>query len=58
MRPAHLIILKDLMMEGVSTSETSVNFFQTTQRNMLEDSLHYYRHKNLKSRLILLDFIT
>jgi hypothetical protein len=27
-----------LMMEAVSTSETSVNFYQTKRRNILEDS--------------------
>jgi hypothetical protein len=27
-----------LMMEAASTSETSVNFYQTTRRNNLEDS--------------------
>jgi hypothetical protein len=27
-----------LMMEAVSTSDTSVNFYQTTQRNIPEDS--------------------
>jgi hypothetical protein len=27
-----------LMMEAASTSETSVNFYQTTQRNNPEDS--------------------
>jgi hypothetical protein len=32
-----------LMMEAVSTSETPVNFYQTTLRNIPEDShLHYY----------------
>jgi hypothetical protein len=31
-------------MEAASTSETSVNFYQTTRRNILEDShLHVYR---------------
>jgi hypothetical protein len=37
-------------MEATNTSETSVNFFQTTRRNNLEDShLHTRRHENLKS---------
>jgi hypothetical protein len=27
-----------VMMEAVSTSETSVNFYQTTRRNIPEDS--------------------
>jgi hypothetical protein len=32
-----------LMMEVVSTSETSVNFYETTWHNILEDS-HRYGH--------------
>jgi hypothetical protein len=41
-----------LMMEAASTSETSVNFYQTTQRNNPEDShLHTRRRENLKSHL-------
>jgi hypothetical protein len=31
-----------LMMEAASTSETSVNFFQTTRRNNPEDSHPHY----------------
>jgi hypothetical protein len=39
-----------LMMEAVSTSETSVNFYQTTRPNIPEDSyLHTGRRENLKS---------
>jgi hypothetical protein len=39
-----------LMMEAASTSETSVNFYQTTWHNNLEDScLHTCCHENLKS---------
>jgi hypothetical protein len=39
-----------LMMEAISTSETSVNFYQTTWRNIPENSdLHNHRHENLKS---------
>jgi hypothetical protein len=35
-----------LMMEAVSTSETSVNFYQTTRRNAPEDShLHIHSYK-------------
>jgi hypothetical protein len=38
------------MMEAASTSETSVNFYQATWRNNLEDShLHTRRRENLKS---------
>jgi hypothetical protein len=41
-----------LMMEAASTSETLVNFYQTTCRNNPEDSdLHTCCHKNLKSHL-------
>jgi hypothetical protein len=40
------------MMKAVSTSETSVNICQTTQRNILEDSNpHTRRHENLKSQI-------
>jgi hypothetical protein len=39
-----------LMMEAANTSETSVNFYQTTRRNNLEDShLHTRRRDNLRS---------
>jgi hypothetical protein len=39
-----------LMMEAVSTSKTSVNFYDTTRRNIPEDShLHICRRENLKS---------
>jgi hypothetical protein len=31
------VILIALMMEAVSTFETSVNFYQTTRRNIPED---------------------
>jgi hypothetical protein len=37
-----------LMMEAAGTSETSVNFYQTTQRNIAEDS-----HPDLIDFLIL-----
>jgi hypothetical protein len=40
------------MMEAASTSETSVNLYQTTRRNNPEDShLHTHRRENLKSHL-------
>jgi hypothetical protein len=39
-----------LMMEAASTSETLINFYQTTRRNNPEDShLHTRRPENLKS---------
>jgi hypothetical protein len=48
-------ILIALMMEAASTSETSANFYQTTRRNIPEDSyLHTRRRENLKSHLGLL----
>jgi hypothetical protein len=44
-----------LMMEAVSTYETSVNFYQTTRRNIPEDShLHTRHQENLKSGLPIL----
>jgi hypothetical protein len=42
-----------LMMEAASTSETLVNFYQTTQRYNPEDShLCTHRLENLKSFLL------
>jgi uncharacterized membrane protein YraQ (UPF0718 family) len=41
-----------LMMETVSTSERSVNFYHTTRRNIPEDShLHTHRRESPKSHL-------
>jgi hypothetical protein len=41
-----------LTMEATSTSETSVNFYQTTRRNNPEDSqLHTRYRETLKSHL-------
>jgi hypothetical protein len=41
-----------LMMEAASTFETSANFYQTTRRNIPEDShLHTRRRENLKPHL-------
>jgi hypothetical protein len=43
-----------LMMEAARTSETLVNFYQTTRRYNLEDSyLRAHRRENLKSYLIM-----
>jgi hypothetical protein len=43
-------LLIALMMEAANTSETSVNFYQTTGSNNPEDShLHTRRRENLKS---------
>jgi hypothetical protein len=43
-----------LMMEAVRTSETLVNFYQTTRRYNPEDSnLRTHRRENLKSYLTL-----
>jgi hypothetical protein len=45
-------LLIALMMEAASTSETSVNFYQTTRRYNPEDShLHTRRRENLKSHI-------
>jgi hypothetical protein len=43
-----------LMIEAVSTSETSVNFCQTTQRNVLEDSHLQHRHLHCRENLNLI----
>jgi hypothetical protein len=41
-----------LMIETVYTSETSVKFYQTSRRNIPEDShLHTRRRENLKSHI-------
>jgi hypothetical protein len=47
------LVLIALMMEAVSTSEISVNFYETTRRNIPE-SCHLLTciHKNLKSYTI------
>jgi hypothetical protein len=43
-----------LMMEAESTSETSVNLYQSTRRNNPEDShLHIHRRENLKCHQVL-----
>jgi hypothetical protein len=45
-----------LMVEAVSISETSVNFYHTTRRNIPEDShLHIRRIENLKSHPVYLN---
>jgi hypothetical protein len=47
-----------LMMEAASTSQTSVNSYQTTRRNIQEDShLHIRRRENLKSHRIFSLFV-
>jgi hypothetical protein len=46
-----------LMMEAASTSEMSVNFYQTTRCNKPEEShLHTRRRENLKSLLMQQNF--
>jgi hypothetical protein len=43
-------IIRALLREAVKTSKTSVNFYQTTRRNIPEDShLHTRRREKLKS---------
>jgi hypothetical protein len=40
-------------MVAASTSKTSVKFYQTTQRNIPEDShIHALRRENLKSHVV------
>jgi hypothetical protein len=47
------------MIEAQSTSETSVNFYQTTRRNNSEDShLHTRRRENLKSHSFFIAYDT
>jgi hypothetical protein len=46
------------MMEAVSTSETPVNIYQTTGRDIPKGShLHTRRCKNLKSHLIFTEMV-
>jgi hypothetical protein len=48
-----------LIMEAESTSETSVNIYQTARRNILEGSnLDARRHENLKSHQALSELRT
>jgi hypothetical protein len=50
--PCSLVEVHALMMEATSTSETLVNFYQTTQCYNPEDShLRTYSRENLKSYL-------
>jgi hypothetical protein len=45
-------IIIALMMGAANTSETSINFYQTTRRNIPEDShLHTCRREDLKSHM-------
>jgi hypothetical protein len=47
-----------LIMEAARTSETSVNFYQTTRRYNPENShLHTRRRENLKSYFLFIDLI-
>jgi hypothetical protein len=56
MHTASIIKAIALMTEAASTSETLVNFYQTTRRNNPEDShLHTRRRENLKSNLTTTD---
>jgi hypothetical protein len=50
MRAMIIMMITALMMEAVSTSETSTSFYQTARRNSAEDShLYTCRRENLKS---------
>jgi hypothetical protein len=47
--------LISLIMESLSTSETSVNFYETTRRNIPEDRhFHALRRENPKSHSIMI----
>jgi hypothetical protein len=51
---ADIIWAISLKMVAASTSETSVNFYQTTRRNDAEDShLSTRRRENLKSHSVV-----
>jgi hypothetical protein len=53
----HPMTLIALMMEAVSTHETSVRFYQTTRRNISEDTYLYTRRREyLKSHTELPQF--
>jgi hypothetical protein len=53
------VSIHPLMLEAAGTSETSVNFYQTTRSNNPEDShLHTRRRENLKSHLVNLTDIS
>jgi hypothetical protein len=46
------------MVEAASTSETSVNFYQTTLRNNPEGSHHHTRRReNLKSQVVQVEWL-
>jgi hypothetical protein len=55
--PSSVVELIAMMMEAESTSETSVNFYQTTRRNIPEDS-HFLtrRRENLEYHLAVFRF--
>jgi hypothetical protein len=54
---AFWVVAIALMMEAASTSETSLNFYQTTRRYNPEDGhLHTRIRENLKSQNVILDF--
>jgi hypothetical protein len=49
-----MAVIRAMMMEAASTSETLVNFYQTTWHYNPEDNhLHTRHHENLKSYFIL-----
>jgi hypothetical protein len=52
-------VLTASIMRAISTSEMSVNFYQTARRNIPEDShLHTHRRENLKSSWKLINIIS
>jgi UDP-N-acetylmuramyl pentapeptide phosphotransferase/UDP-N-acetylglucosamine-1-phosphate transferase len=47
-----------LILKSVSTSETSVNFYETTRRNIPEDThLYILGHESLKAHPVVLLFV-
>jgi hypothetical protein len=41
-RPSIISVMITLMIEAAGTTEMSVNFYQTTRRNLTEDSRHLF----------------
>jgi hypothetical protein len=57
-RTVSIIKATALKKEAVSTSETSVYFYETRRRNIQEGyDLYLYRRENLKSRAVSVPFL-
>jgi hypothetical protein len=50
-----IIAIIALMMEATSVSKTSVNFYQTTQRNIPEDSHRHGKEISRRRHVAVLD---